>query len=47
MKKALVSNKESDKTQKIINNVLSLEEMITIRGGGKVDGEGEGGGWPA
>jgi hypothetical protein len=36
MKKTLLQQKESDKTQKSIQNVLSLEEMITIRGGGKV-----------
>ena len=30
-----------------MHNVLSLEEMITIRGGGKVDDDDGSGGWSA
>lgn len=45
MKKAFLTRKESDKTQKSTHNVLSLEEMITIRGGGKIDDEGNKSGW--
>ncbi len=42
MKRTLQFREESDKTEKSINNVLSFEEMITIRGGDKV-GEGDDG----
>jgi hypothetical protein len=45
MKKTLNFREGSDKTYKSIHDVLSLEEMITIRGGGKVVDSGDDGGF--
>lgn len=43
MKNFEQNRKESDRNQKSIHNVLSLKEMMTIRGGGKVGEEDDGG----